>query len=211
MIKPIILLGFLVLLSVSVFSLNDAYAVSFVDVPLTGSLNVNDFPFGIECSDDVYVYMTLFEQGGLARINKSTLATEVIQDDELNASGEGFYSISRNPNNGDLLINKADKGEIVVFHTSDETWDKYPLIQEVVHASVSYPSTYAGQPNLIKVSGEPVHGDHTYQFGIDSRGESKFTNGNFWVLLDDVRDFDVNAESLGVTDVSFHGINYLKG
>ena len=104
-------LGFVIITAVIMgISGQNAFAVEFVNVSLTGTLNVNDFPYGIECSDNVYVYMTLFEQGALARINKSTLATQVIQDDELNASGEGFYSISRNPNNGDLLINKADKG-----------------------------------------------------------------------------------------------------
>lgn len=200
------ILGFTVLALFIGLSNQNANAVSFVDVPLTGSLNVNDFPYGIECSDDTYVYMTIFQQGALARIHKQTLATTIIPDNENNASGDDFYSISRNPNNGDLLINKADKGEVAIYHTSSSTWNKYPIIQEVIHASVSYPSTYAGQPNLIKVTAEPVHGDHTYTFGVNSRGESKFTNGNFWVLLDDVRDFDSNAESLGVTDVSFHGI-----
>ena len=200
------LLGFAVLALFVGLSNQSAYAVSFVDVPLTGTLNTNDFPYGIECSDDTYVYMTVFQQGALARIHKQTLATQIIPDNENNASGEDFYSISRNPNNGDLLINKADKGEVSVYHTSSSTWNKYPIIQEVVHASISYPSTYQGQPNLIKVTAEPIHGDHTYQFGISSRGESKFTNGNFWVLLDDVRDFDANAESLGISDISFHGI-----
>jgi len=200
----------------------EAYAqLSFINIDLSGTLNPNDFPSGMDCGtiEDQFVYVTIFEQGLLAKIDKNVdpitgeHAIQLIdQPDEQVATDQKFYSVTRDPNDGNLFMNEMNNGELWRFEPQSSIWIRIPIVEQIIHPTVSYPDGYNVKPTLITVDEsaapgiDPEHSPHTYQFGTESFGQVKFANGNVWVALAYTFDFDEFAEAVGVTDVSFAGL-----
>lgn len=107
-----------------------ATSTSFVNVDISGTLNPNDQPFGIECSG-TDVYMTVFQQGLLARINKDTKAVSLIQHPEgPEVAGRGFYSLARD-SSGNIYVNEVNAGRVLRFNPTSETWTAIPIVQNL--------------------------------------------------------------------------------
>ncbi|MFQ5941867.1 MAG: hypothetical protein ACE5KA_09250, partial [Nitrososphaerales archaeon] len=202
-----VMLGLLMILSVAYTQEVQAQDLEFIDIDLSGTANPADFPFGIECGDPDFVYVTIFSQGLLAKINKSTkLVEELIDDPEGSEAGQNFYSIARSPNPGELFINERDSGRAWRFDPSTSMWNVTPLLEEIVNPNVDYPFGFNVTPNLVRVNEGPPHGLHTYQFNVPSAGGVVFTNNYAWIGTTSNLDFDEFAEAVGVSDVNFSGI-----
>lgn len=185
-----------------------ATAPSYINIDLSGTLNVVDFPYGIDCSDSTYVYQTIHNQGLLVRIDRSTQAVTLISDPENVVSGQDFYAIVRDTS-GNLFINERDNGELWKYVPSSGTWTRIPIVQEITgNSDITYPDGYNVKPKLVRVDENPAsHGLHTYEFGIPSFGGVVFANGKVWVAIDYDLDFDSQAEAnAGAVDISFHGV-----
>ena len=212
--KNLILLSIILSVCVLVYIQETNHAVgqlavsipTYQTIDLTGRPNTNDFPYGITCADNTYRYITLFGQGALARINKST-NTVTFFDNNAVASGEDWYSLVTDPNTGKIYVNEKDSGKTLVFNPSDSTFTNIPVVENVAGGLVSYTSSYSADPNKITVNESGAgHGTHNYSFGFGSFGELVFTNNYVWQTLDYNIDFDSFANGLGINDVSFHGI-----
>ncbi len=141
----------------------EAQTVSFIDLTeaLTNAgFDPDDEPFGIDCGtvEDQFVYVTVLNQGLLARIDKNTNNTQIFNnpDDELFQAldiSQEFYSIQRDPNSGHLYINERANGKLWRFDpqlvgpgpdgiqgTIDDTgWTRIPLIEQLTQDII--PST----------------------------------------------------------------------
>ncbi|MFQ5941684.1 MAG: hypothetical protein ACE5KA_08320, partial [Nitrososphaerales archaeon] len=202
-----VMLGLSMIASVTYTQEVKALELDFIDIDLSGTPNPADFPFGIECGDPDFVYVTIFSQGLLAKINKSTkVVEELIDDPEGSGGGQNFYSIARSPNPGELFINERDSGRAWRFDPSTSMWNVTPIVPEIVHPNVDYPFGFNVRPNEIRVNEGPPHGLHTYEFNLPSRGGVVFTNNFAWIGATVNFDFDEFAEAVGVSDVSFSGI-----
>ncbi|MGH9922186.1 MAG: hypothetical protein ACRD38_05500, partial [Nitrososphaerales archaeon] len=219
-----LLLGLALVSSVTVYKGANAQEPTFLEIDLTDvdptltdpskSKNADDFPFGIECNDPQFVYVTIFKQGLLAKINKSTRIVEQFfdQPDEQVVSGQNLYSITRDDNTGNLFMNEVGNGELWRFEPASSAWTRIPLVEEIVDPLVTYPFGYDTRPNILRVdeSGAPDippnHSPHIYEFGLTGFEEVIYANGNIWVALSYKFDFDQFAEAVDVTDVEFAGL-----
>lgn len=187
--------------------MQNADAVSFIDIDLSGSLNPTDSPFGIDCTDPNFCYVTINLQGMLAKIDKTTLAVTLIEDDELVSSGQDFYAIVKNPTDDKYYILERDSGQMKVYDVSDNSFTNIALPENVAGGIISYFSSQTADPNIIVVDESCLSlGDHTYVFGFTNFGETVFTNGKVWQALNYNYDFSSNSETCGAVDKEFHGI-----
>lgn len=191
--------------------------LSDVDPTLTDtskSKNTDDFPFGIECGDPEFVYVTIFKQGLLAKINKNTRVVEQLidQPDEQVIAGQNFYSITRDPNSGNLFMIESSNGELWRFEPSTSVWNRIILVEQIIHPVVSYPSGFTSKPTEVRIDESaapdipPSHSPHTYSLDTRPQAEVIFANGNIWAALSYNFDFDEFAEAVGVSDVFFAGL-----
>ncbi len=191
--------------------------VKFIKINLNGTLNPGDTPFGIECGDPNFVYVTIFEQGLLAKISKTENASgnhqvQLIDDPDLQDQpfGQHFYSIVRDPNTGDLFINEVDNGKAWRFDPTaplETAWTRIPLLPKIVHPNVTYPFTYPVRPNVMKVDERFAGlGFQDIGFQIPNRGGVVFANGFIWITLTFSLTFDDAAHSIGLNDNSFSGV-----
>jgi hypothetical protein len=189
--------------------------LSDVDETLTDptkAKNPEDFPYGIECGDPNFVYITIHNQGLLAKISKAdpTNISLIDQPDEQVVGGQDFYSVERDPNTGNLFINERDTGELWRFIPSQPiatAWTRIPIVEQIADSNpdnglddVVYPETYAVRPARIQVNG------NEYLFGIPSFGEVVFAGGNIWVALSYSLDFSEADELETGGDKSFAGL-----
>lgn len=219
----LVLLG---LLTASVFALavsvvpKRAFAATtndFINIDLNqfGPDNVNDFPYGINCDDPNHVYVTLFGQGRLVEINKANgTVLASYNDPEGNISGgQGFYSIARDPNTGNLFINEQNNGKVWKVNPTDANntsgWRAIPIVQEITgNPKVTYPSTFNVAPNLIRIDENPgPFGVHTYMMSMQSFGGAVYANGNIYVGLGYNSNFSNDAFTYAnQTSISFYGL-----
>jgi len=178
---------------------------SFITMDISSSPNSNDFPYGIDCSDPNYVYVTIFAQGALGRIDKTTQAFTLFDNDNV-ASGEDWYSTVRDPSSGKIFINEKDTGRLRVFDPTSSTFATVPIPENVAGGVISYTTTYAANPNRVTVNEGVVLGNHIYDFGFNSYGELRYANGYIWQVIDYSYDFSTASEAAGAVDVNFHGI-----
>ena len=126
-----------------------------IDLSVYGPDNVNnDFPYGITCDDADNVYVTLFHQGRLVKIDMDTKEVLASYNDPEGPSavGQGFYSIASDPNTGDLFINEVATGKVWRFNTVTEAWTAIPIVEEITgNPDVTYPQTFQSKPNLIRI------------------------------------------------------------
>lgn len=186
-------------------------ANTFTTIDLTGQLNTNDFPYGIDCTDPNYVYMTIHNQGLIVKIDKLTKSYTIIPDPKTVSSGQDFYSIVSD-SNGKKYINERDNGIVWQYDptlSGNSAWTRIQTIQEIVNSNVDYPSTYATNPNLIRVvePSAPVgHSPHIYDASVSGFGGMLYTNNFIWTGMSYTVDFDSYANAGGVSDVSFSGL-----
>lgn len=194
----------------------EAQEVQFINVDLTQppSITTDDFPYGITCDDPDFIYMTIFSQGLLAKINKQTrVVEELIDDPEGSTEGQGFYGIARD-STGNLFINELASGRAWRFEPSTSTWTLFPLIEQVIHEKVTYPFGYDVRPGFIEIDESsapdipPDHSPHLYPLGASSQGGVLFANGFIWIGLTYNLDFDefANDPAVGVNDRTFSGL-----
>jgi hypothetical protein len=184
--------------------------VSFINIDLSNTPNPDDFPFGIECGDPQFVYVTIFDQGLLAKIDKfSGQVVELIDDpDGPVAFGQAFYSIGRDPNTGNLFVNEETHGKAWRFSPylpQDSAWSRIPMLERIDHPLVSYPFGYDVRPDIVNVD-EGASGIATFAFDVSSRGGIVFVNGFIWIGLTYSATFDDFTHDLGIGDKSFSGI-----
>ncbi|GEM_PF-4024576 len=219
------MISFSLLASVGTFVIQvEAVTLSFITIDLSDvdptltdtskSKNADDFPFGIECGDPEFVYVTVFKQGLLVKINKNTRAVEQLidQPDEQVTVGQNLYSITRDPNTGNLFMIESSNGELWKFEPSSLVWTRVPLVEQIVHPAVSYPLGFTINPTFVRVDESeapeipPFHSPHDYSLSTSPLTEIIFANGNVWAALSYQFDFDEFAEAVGVSDVLFAGI-----
>ncbi len=191
-----------------------AQEVQFINVDLSQppSITTDDFPFGITCDDPDFVYMTIFHQGLLAKVNKQTKVVEqLIDDPEGPTEDQNFYGIARD-GSGNLFINELSSGRAWRFEPSSENWTLFPLIEEIVNTNLVYPLGYSTRPNTVEVDEStapdvpPDHSPHLYVFDVPSQGGVVFANGFIWIGLTYGLDFDEFANAVGVEDINFSGL-----
>lgn len=206
--KPIFAVFFAVLLLANIPFLQNSYSVpasvSVVTIDLTGQPNTNDVPYGIDYDGIQYVYMTIFSQGAIVRIDKNT-QTNTIFNNDVATSGQDWYSLAVDRNSTKIFITEKDTGRMLVFTPSSQTFATIPVPANIAGGVISYTSSYATNPHEITVSGGTCTGN-TYQFGFSSFGEVKVTNGFVWTLIDYNYDFSSADNTCGANDVAFHGI-----
>ena len=203
-------LGIFAVLSFIILSQTTNYAFgatvpSFITMDISGTPNPNDFPYGIDCSDSQYVYGTLFAQGAVYRIDKATKAVTIFDNNAV-ASGEDLYSIVRHPVSGKLYMNEKDTGRTQVFNPSGSTFTIIPIPPDLSGGSLSYPQSYATNPNHIRVNEGGGLGNHDYVYGTSSLSEIKYSNNFIWQLADIDYDFSTASEAVGASDYHFHGV-----
>lgn len=183
-------------------------ANNYVAVDISSTANPNDQPFAINCNvDPNYVYMTIYQMGKLARIDKVSKTVTLIEHPEgSKAAGRGFYSMT-NDSSGNLWINERLTGRIWKFNPSGNTWASIPTIEQVVNSKVTYPSGYSTNPGLIRVDENPgSEGIVTYVFGGDNYGDLLYAGGSIWMGLSYNLAFDAQAQAVGVNPVTFTGL-----
>ncbi len=182
-----------------------------IDVDLSNTANPNDFPFGIECGDPNFVYMTIFNQGLLAKVDKVTHAVQLIDDPDFQGepSGQEFYGIARDPNTGNLFNNEVDNGKMWRFEPASSTWTRIPILPKIQSdmTTVTYPFTYPVKPNTLTIDESFAGlGDVAYGFNVPSRGTVVFANNFIWTGLTFNIHFDDAAHSRGIQDQTFSGL-----
>lgn len=188
-----------------------ATANSFITVDLSGTLNPNDFPYGIDCSADAnYVYMAIYNQGIIAKIDKNTKQVVALLDDTAGpvTDGQGFYSIS-NDSNGNLFINERNNGKVWKYSTAGDTWTEIPIVEQITgNPKVTYPNGFTRSPNIIRIDENPdPRGVVTYQVAMQSFGGVVYANSAIYVGLAYHADFaDSALTNAGVADLDFHGL-----
>jgi hypothetical protein len=221
---------FAILLSVSLLAASasmTAEAQELVFVSISDKLaelgfNPEDTPFGIECGDPDFVYVTIEEQGLLARINKNTRIVEQIFNDPDGVENQGFFSIART-SAGHLFINERGTGKLWRFDPATEEWTRIPIVPRVMdppdpdgilpHPYVEYPGIdnsfvngYETAPHRIilhESNGQTV----TFENAL-TRGDGTvvFANGFIWVGLTFFRDWDAQARADGLPILNFTGL-----
>ena len=86
---------------------------SFLTIDLSGTANVNDFPYGITCDDPNYVWTTITAQGKLARIDKNTQAITLFDNNPASTSGREWYSDVYDSPSDDVFILERDNGLVL--------------------------------------------------------------------------------------------------
>jgi streptogramin lyase len=209
-----LMLGLSLVTSMGTYTQQAEAQVSFITIPVDQTLNPDDFPFDIECGDPDFVYVTINAQGLLAKINRDGEFIEFIdQPDEVVEAGQDFYSIARDPNTGNLYVNERLNGELWQFNPMSLVWTRIPILEQISNPLVTYDPGYELQPRFSVIVDEsaapgipPDHSPHLYAFEVLNDGEVQFANGNVWVTLQYLLDFDEFAEAVGVMDVSFAGL-----
>jgi hypothetical protein len=197
----------------------------------------SDTPFGIDCGTifDQKVYVTLLNQGLVAELDKNTREVNNIfndPDDEFvqRQFTQSFFSIARDPNNGNLFINEKDNGKLWRFNPLEPdqnlAWTRIPLIERiqeptnpnVPHPYVEYPDAplgfghdgiggYEVAPNFALL--HTSTGDVFANFFAGGDGTVIFAQGFIWVglsyFVDWENDFGVPPED-GLQDLNFHGL-----
>lgn len=175
---------------------NAVTALSYINVDISGTLNPTDYPYAIT-DDGKDVWMTLFGQGALVKINKVTKAVQGIFNN--NVGGADFYAVTPDAS-GSLFITERDGGRVWKYNIAGNTWTETCVTPTITHAKVTNLDC-----NLFRVDENPSHGFHTYDFG----SEGYFSNvvgGNLYVAGSHYFDFDAQAEVVGVADVNFAGL-----
>ncbi len=187
-------------------------ALSFININLAGTLSPNDFAFGINCEDPNFAYVSIFNQGLLAKIDKSTLAVTLLPQHAGVASfDEDFYSVVRDTS-GNLFINNALKGVVWKFVPSTNAWTPIPIIEQigVGNPKVTYPLGlgYTDHPATVKIDENPsAHGFHTYDGSGESFSAMIFANNAVWAGLQYNYQFDSFAQAnAGISPVTFVGL-----
>ncbi|KKQ99347.1 MAG: hypothetical protein UT24_C0024G0022, partial [Candidatus Woesebacteria bacterium GW2011_GWB1_39_12] len=201
-----VMIVLLIVLSITLVfqTTNNAYGAvttpTFTTIDVSGTFNVNDYLFGITCTDATYRYVALYSQGKLVRIDRSTNAVTFFDNNAV-AAGEDWYSLVTDPVSGKIFVNERDTGRSLSFNPSTGLFTSFAVVPNIAGGVVSYVSSYNDAPHKIAIAGI---GTHT--FGFDSNGELKSANGYIWQPLDAVYDFSVAENAAGAVDSSFHGI-----
>lgn len=167
-----------------------------------------DFPYGISCDDADHVYVTLFNDGRLAKIDKATKdVLDVIDNPQTGTFQQGFYSVARDAG-GNLWINERDGGKVWKYEPSSDEWTPIPIVEEIVNPKVDYPQTYELRPNLIRIDENPSpFGVTTYHVSLPAFGGVISANGHIYVGLGYSTSFHEEAFTLaGVSDLQFTGL-----
>lgn len=187
-------------------------ALAQTTAPESSFINIasgSDFPYGINCSDPDYVYVTIFRDGRLAKIDKDTKAVlDVIDNPQTGAFQQGFYSIARD-GDGNLWINERDNGKVKKYDPVLDVWTTIPIVEEIAgNPKVDYPQTYQASPNLIRIDENPSQfGFTTYHVSLPSFGGVVYANGFVYVGLGYSTSFHEEAFTLaGVEDLQFAGL-----
>ncbi|MFQ5970508.1 MAG: hypothetical protein ACE5J2_08460 [Nitrososphaerales archaeon] len=209
-----IVLGLSLLTSVGSYTKEaKAQELSFIDVQekLDEEGFLDDFPFGIECRDPNSVYVTVFEQGLLARIDKDTrVVVEIIDDPDteivaLTIGTQNFFDITRDPSTGNLFINERDNGKLWRFDPSaplETAWTRIPIIERVIDFTpgdglpvITYPNGFDVTPTLVEFDndGDGIIDESPPPFFAGSFGGVEFASGNVWVGLDYFEDLFFSA------------------
>lgn len=168
-----------------------------------------DFPYGINCDDANYVYVTLFRDGKLAKIDKDTKAVlDIIDNPQTGEFQQGFYSVARDAS-GNLWINERDGGKVWKYEPASSTWTPIPIVEEIAgNSKVTYPKTYELRPNLIRIDENPsAFGVTTYLVSLPAFGGVISANGYVYVGLGYSTSFHDEAFTLaGVENLQFAGL-----
>ncbi len=226
-----IALGISLLLSVAAYGRAGAVSLSFIDITnsaayMNGGFDPSDFPFGIECNDTNFVWVTIHNQGLIAKIDKNVidpstnlpLVEAVFQDPDAfitTVPSQNFYSVARDNNTGDLYINERDNGKVWRFDPSQIAWTRIPIVENLntddnVSTDVaSYrtdvlPSGYEVEPNFITFN--TSEGPEPFKFPAGSFSEVKFANGKIWVGLAYHEEWDNATRNAGVPIIDFRGL-----
>jgi DNA-binding beta-propeller fold protein YncE len=205
------LLGLSLLASVATYTESVALDISFINIDLSGTANPTDFPIGIECGDADFVYVTVFIQGLVAKINKDTRLVEELIDDPDSAIVGGvqnFFDITRDPNTGHLFINERDNAKIWRFDPSappELAWTRIPIIERVTDPNgiATYPQGFDVNPTFIRfdIDGDGQT-DESVSFGAGNfESGIEFVNGNVWAGFDYRVDFSNAVNNAGVPDL----------
>lgn len=157
---------------------------TYTSVDLSGTLNLNDSPYGISCVDPDYVYMTIDAQGLLVRFAKSDKTVTILPDNNAVSGGENFYAIARD-GSGKLYMNARDWGIVWQFNPSTEVWTPIPIVKEVTHATADYefPTSqgtgYSLHPTTVRFA-TSTGGNHIHGFSFNTFAGVEFVNGNIW-------------------------------
>lgn len=209
--KPLFL-GLFAVLSIIMLSQTTNYAFgavipTFLTIDLSGTPNLNDFPYGITCDDPNYAWVTITSQGKLARIDKNTQSITLFDNDPSSASGRDWYSDDYEPTSGDIFVVERDNGLVLRHDPELNSWTNIPIIPNLISLNptkISYPLGFDNEPATIRLQ-ETTHGLHTYDMSIGSFGELTYANGYIWVALNYSMDFDSEGNTV-LADQAFNGI-----
>src|SRR3990167_9233325 len=127
-----VMIVLLIVLSITLVfqTTNNAFGIavtpSFITIDLSGTANVNDFPYGITCDDPNYVWTTITAQGKLARIDKNTQAITLFDNNPASTSGREWYSDVYDSTSDDVFILERDNGLVLRYDKTGNSWTGIP-------------------------------------------------------------------------------------
>lgn len=184
-----------------------AYAeptTDFVNVDISGTANPNDQPFGISC-DPSAVYVTIYSQGMLAKMDPVSKNVTLIANPEGSAGGGDWYGIARD-SQGNYWISEETSGRIWKYNpTGNGTWASFPVFPRLNDTAISYPLGYDKRPGFVSV--QTLTGDtHGFGFPTVGHGDLIFADNAIWMGLAYNLQFDDESHAAGVSDRSFSGL-----
>jgi hypothetical protein len=168
-----------------------------------------NIPYQITCDPTADVYMSMYNDGEIAKVSKDSKAVTIYQANDGQKIGSNFYSIDYDPNSRRVFVNEQSTGLLWQYAVDTNTWFAFPLVEEISESpKIIYRNGYHNAPLKISVDENPSdHHLHAYTGNTGVFEQVLVKDGIVWTALSYHLDFDAFAETnAGVTDLNFAGI-----